>query len=112
VKKSPEMGVAMHYRIIQVNYDLSTKHAPEYDKVISTIKENYQWCHPMESCWLLWTSEMPDEVSARLYPCIQQGDWLLVNGFSTIPTQGWLTNEVWDWINERQAIMRGRVASR
>jgi hypothetical protein len=83
-----------------VTYDLNNP-GQKYQRVIQAIKSMGDWCHCLESTWLLRTSLSAEQVATRLRQQMDGNDKLLVTVFSPHNSQGWLSQEVWNWINRR-----------
>ena len=89
--------------MIMVTYDLN-RPGQNYRDLIEAIKGlGCPWCHCLKSAWLLDTRLSAQEVSDLLVPHIDQSDYLLVIEVNPDGSQGWMLNEVWDWINGRRA---------
>lgn len=81
-----------------VSYDLN-KTGQNYNALYEELKKSPNWCHPLDSTWLIVTSESPQELANRLRKHMDDNDGLLVIRV-TSDHAGWLSQEVWDWINE------------
>ena len=59
-----------------------------------------QWWHYMQNMWLVKTSSTPDTFARQLYPHMLRTDWLFVGKLQK-EYQGWLPEDAWKWINEK-----------
>ncbi len=84
--------------MILVTYDLNSP-GQKYQRLIQTIKSTGDWCHCLESTWLLRTSLTAEQVATRLRQQMDGNDKLLVTAFNPYNSGGWLPQEVWNWIN-------------
>jgi hypothetical protein len=87
--------------VFLVTYDLNNP-GQKYQRVIQAIKSMGDWCHCLESTWLLKTSLTAEQVATRLRQQMDANDKLLVTAFNAYSSQGWLSQEVWNWINGRR----------
>lgn len=55
----------------------------------------------LDSVYFISTDSTADQVSKNLQFGIDDNDRLIVIKFSTGNHQGWLSQEIWDWINNR-----------
>lgn len=81
-----------------VSYDLN-KSGQNYNALYEELKKSSNWCHPMDSTWLIVTSETAEQLRDRLRKHMDDNDTLLVIK-SIRPYSGWLTKEVWDWLDK------------
>ena len=83
-----------------ISYDLN-KHDKNYAGVIEAIKNasNGVWCKPLESVWLIQSSLSATQISDRIKLAADANDRWLVNEI-TNNRQGWLSPEIWDYINK------------
>jgi hypothetical protein len=91
--------------IYAINYDLK-RPGQNYVGLYGAIKGCGDWWHFLDSTWLVDTSLTATGIWNRLAPHVDKNDTFLVIGV-TRDTAGWLTQEAWDWINNR----RGRMAA-
>ena len=81
-----------------VSYDLN-KSGQNYNALYEELKKSPRWCHPMDSTWLIVTSETAEQLRDRIRKHLDDNDTLLVIKVVR-PYSGWLTKEVWDWLQE------------
>lgn len=81
-----------------VSYDLN-KAGQNYDALYEELKKSPNWCHPMDSTWVIITNESAQQLSDRLRKHLDDNDRLLVIKVVR-PYAGWLTQEVWDWLDK------------
>ena len=83
-------------KIYLISYDLKTPNR-DYGPLIEAIKRSPKWLNPLESTWLIVTSETANQIWSRLGSLITQSDRLLIIGV-TDEFYGWLSKEQWEWI--------------
>lgn len=85
-----------------VSYDLKVP-GRDYTSLYDAIKSYNDWRHPLESTWLLYTTENADQISSKLRISgnMDNRDLLFVCELNIKDRQGWLDKEVWNWIKER-----------
>lgn len=81
-----------------VSYDLN-KAGQNYDALYEELKKSPNWCHPMDSTWVIITNESAQQLSDRLRKHLDDNDRLLVIK-AVRPYAGWLTQDVWDWLDK------------
>ncbi|MCF7519836.1 hypothetical protein [Pseudoalteromonas sp. L21] len=81
-----------------VSYDLN-RAGQNYNALYEEIKASSGWCHPLDSTWLISSSETADQLSDRLRKHLDNNDDLLVikvtRGYA-----GWLPKNIWEWIDK------------
>lgn len=85
-----------------ISYDLKVP-GRDYTSLYDAIKSYNDWRHPLESTWLLYTTENADQISSKLRASgnMDNSDLLFVCELNIKDRQGWLDKEVWNWIKER-----------
>ncbi|MBI3881485.1 MAG: CRISPR-associated protein Cas2 [Verrucomicrobia bacterium] len=82
---------------ILVSYDLKAPHR-DYSKLITALKTFELWARPLESTWLLVTSQNTTQVRDSLMALVDENDKILVVEL----TGGWnslnVVKEVVDWM--------------
>lgn len=63
-------------KVYQVSYDLRNQR--NYDALYERIKSYGNWCHALESSWIIATNQSASEVTDHLLPAIDKDDGLLV----------------------------------
>ncbi|KRA51345.1 SinR [Pseudoxanthomonas sp. Root65] len=81
-----------------ISYDLN-KSGQNYGALYEELKSSPNWCHPMDSTWLIVTGESPEQVRDRLRKHMDDNDTLLIIKVVR-PYSGWLTQEVWGWLEK------------
>lgn len=71
----------------------------DYTPLFEAIKSNSaKWWHYVDTAWIVQTSLTADQYAHKLYPFIENPDYLLVVRIMN-EHQGWLPPKAWDWIN-------------
>jgi len=86
-------------KIYIVTYDLR-KPGQNYSDLYQSIK-SYDWCHCLDSTWLIHTSCTAEQVYKKLLSYIDKNDLLLIVEFGS-DYQGYMSQEVWDWIKKKK----------
>lgn len=86
--------------IYAINYDLC-KPGTDYEGLYDAIKACGAWWHYLGSTWLVDTHLDANGIFSRIKAHIDTNDRMLIVGV-TRDCSGWLTQEAWDWINERK----------
>ena len=63
-------------KVYQINYDLRKQR--NYDALYQKIKSYDDWCHPLESCWIVVTAKTAVQIRDELRSVIDSDDGLLV----------------------------------
>lgn len=79
-----------------VSYDLN-KHGQNYGALYQELKNSFSWAHPLDSTWLISTSESAQQLTNRLRSHLDNNDTLLVIKV-TSDYAGWLNQEQWNWL--------------
>ncbi|MER0217466.1 MAG: hypothetical protein DU481_15165 [Nitrosomonas sp.] len=77
-----------------VSYDLN-KQGQNYHALYEELKK-LPWAHPLDSTWLIATSESAQQLSDRLRKHLDNNDFILV--IEVTNYAGWLNKDIWDWI--------------
>ena len=85
--------------IYAINYDLR-KPGADYEGLYKAIKSCGAWWHHLDSTWLVDTQLDANGIFSRVKAHIDSNDRMLIVGI-TRDSSGWLTQEAWNWINER-----------
>jgi hypothetical protein len=85
--------------IYAINYDLK-RPGQNYDQLYEAIKSCGDWWHHLDSTWLVDSALTAQGIWNKLAPKVDKNDFFLVIGV-TRDYQGWLTEEAWEWINDR-----------
>lgn len=89
--------------IYAVNYDLKAP-GRDYSGLYTAIQGCGEWWHYLGSTWLINTTLDAQQIWSRLSMHVDRNDVVLVIGVSK-DYQGWLPQEAWQWINDRQRAM-------
>ena len=88
--------------ILLITYKLNSKPSHDYAPLYDAIKKNCEkWWHYLEDVWIVSTPSTADQLAHKLYPFILKTDRLLVAKLAG-QHQGWLPEDAWKWLNERQ----------
>lgn len=89
----------MNQRFYVISYDLRIP-GRDYTSLYETIKSYGEWQHPLESTWIVYTSESANEISEKLRSegKMDNSDLLFVCALDIKDRQGWLDKSVWIWI--------------
>lgn len=87
-------------KIYMISYDLNSP-GQNYDKLISEIKTYNGWCKVLKSLWFVYSDKTAADICNHLHQFVDQNDHIFVNELTT-NRQGWLSQNVWDWINKYQ----------
>ena len=90
----------MNRRFYIIAYDLRTP-GRDYTDLYMAIKSNRDWQHPLESTWIVWTTEDANDIYKTLKPTLDQNDLLFISDVNLRNRQGWLAKSCWEWMNER-----------
>ena len=85
--------------IYSISYDLC-KSGRNYDGLYEAIKSASAWAHPMDSLWFISTAESVRQWSDKLVKCIDENDRLFLVDITGQPRQGWMTEEMWNWLSQ------------
>ncbi|WBL16404.1 hypothetical protein [Sutcliffiella sp. NC1] len=83
-----------------ITYDLN-KTGQNYDDLYEKIKEFGDWYHFMKSCWFVSVNyETCESIREKLISVMDNNDYLFVDQV-TSNRDGWLPQDVWDWLRQR-----------
>jgi hypothetical protein len=87
--------------VLLVTYEFKTPNK-EYGPFYEAVKKNSEgWWHYIDHVWIVNTTMSADQFAKALYPHITKSDSLLVVRLRR-EHQGWLPEEAWKWLNERE----------
>ena len=66
--------------VYQINYDLRKQR--DYQSLYERIKAYHSWCRPLESCWIISTTQSAQQVRDNLRAVMDEDDGLLVTRLS------------------------------
>jgi hypothetical protein len=58
------------------------------------------WYRYTPTCWFLWTSSSAEQWYEKIRPLMADADSFFIVGIDLTERQGWLSKNVWDWLNE------------
>jgi hypothetical protein len=88
--------------VLLISYDLNGHERPSaYAKVKTMIEtQSISWAKPLYSQWFVETNDTVDTWSERMKQVTDSNDfWFICHVKS--PYQGWLPQNIWDWLNAR-----------
>ena len=90
--------------VLMVSYDLNGRERPSSYEAVKAYLEKYSisWARPLYSQWFIETTSSPEAwvTALRDNELIDSGDCLFICQVRR-PYQGWLSEEVWSWLNPR-----------
>lgn len=87
--------------IISVSYDLN-RPGQDYQDLYNTIKQANSWAHPMDSLWFIQTQESVNDWSDKIRRKIDENDHIFLVDITGKPRQGWMSKEMWDWLDQHR----------
>ena len=63
-------------KVYQINYDMRKQH--NYEELYKKIMSLGNWCHPLESCWLIVSEKTASQIAEELFKVMDSDDGLLV----------------------------------
>lgn len=81
-----------------ISYDLNSP-GQNYKALSDELQNSPDWWHYLDSTWLIYTSETPDQIMNRIASILDKNDRILIIEVKN-NKQGWLTKEAWGWINK------------
>lgn len=82
--------------VYQISYDLRKQ--KDYSSLIERIKSYGNWCHPLESTWIVVTNQTAVQVRDYLKVVMDNDDGLLVARLQGEAAWYGLSHEVTQWI--------------
>src|ERR1700737_2397368 len=73
---------------------------PEIDKIVTVFNHAQDWLRYAPNCWILYTSTNPDTRVDRIREKLDKNDNLFICELNIDNHQGWLTQNLWNWINK------------
>ena len=86
--------------MLLISYDLH-KPRQNYADLIAAIEAYGNYAHILESTWLIRTSKTAQQVCDDLRRHIDKDDHIFVTGVQEHNRQGWLPQQMWNWMNGR-----------
>jgi hypothetical protein len=87
--------------ILSISYELK-KPGQDYNNLYDTIKSASSWCHPLTSHWFIRTEQSVQTWYEKLHKVMDENDYLFIVDITGQSRQGWLSQKVWDWLNENE----------
>lgn len=89
--------------VLMISYDLNRYEKQQaYEAVKSFIEKNsISWARPLKSQWFVETLNTPDWWNTQIMKFIDTNDRLFVCRITPNSYQGYLDQEIWDWLNPR-----------
>ena len=85
--------------VYHISYDLN-KSGQNYDGLYDAIKSMGAWYHFMDSSWFVDTNKSVSAIRATLMESMDKNDYLFVCKV-TSENDGWLPEDVWEWLRAR-----------
>lgn len=82
--------------LYQINYDLRNQR--NYDPLFERIKAYGTWCHPLESTWVVSTSQSATQVRDNLRQAMDGDDGLLVTRLAGEAAWYGLNENISNWL--------------
>lgn len=86
-------------KVYQVSYDLRKQR--NYDALYDRIKRYSNWCHALESSWVIATDQTAEQVLNYLSPALDRDDGLLVTRLEGEAAWVGLDKRVSDWLKQQ-----------
>ena len=89
-------------KVYQINYDLRKQR--NYEELYKKIMFLGNWCHPLESCWLIASEKTASQIAGELFKVMDSDDGLLVTrlqneaAWYNLDSKG--TKDVSNWLQE------------
>ena len=80
-----------------ISYDLNENHK-DYDGLISAIKD-YNYIKALYSTWFVKSNNTAQDIYNHLKPYIDNDDRLFVIKVDPSDKQGWMSKDIWAWLN-------------
>ncbi len=78
------------------------KTGKNYSRLYEAIKKFGNWCHYLESTWIIETEDSADEIWEELEPYVDEEDDRVLVIEAGEDMQGWLPDKAWDWIEKNE----------
>ncbi len=92
-------------RTLIISYDLKSKDA-DYSSLYETIKSATNWCHYLESFWIIISSNDVEYWTNKIQEKIKAGDRFIVIEVVNGVAEGWLPKKAWEWISTNSSNLR------
>jgi hypothetical protein len=86
-------------KVYQVSYDLRKQR--NYDALYKRIKDYGSYCHPLESSWVIATSETASQVRDYLAQAMDQDDGLLVTRLQGEAAWRNIDDKISNWLKQQ-----------
>ena len=85
-------------KLYQIDYDLRKQR--NYDALYERIKSYGNWCHALESSWVIATDQSAVQIRDYLYQALDKDDGLLVTRLQGEAAWIGLDSKVTDWLKQ------------
>jgi len=86
-------------KVYQISYDLRKQR--DYDPLYERIKAYGNWCHPLESTWVITTTQSAAQIRDYLAGVMDQDDGLLVTRLQGEAAWRNLDDKVSSWLKDQ-----------
>ena len=83
----------------QINYDLRKQR--NYEALYDRLKAYGEWCHPLESCWVIATQQSATQIRDNLAKAMDADDGLLVTRLQGEAAWRNLGDDVSNWLKQQ-----------
>ena len=83
-----------------ISYDLKSKDA-DYSSLYEVIRSASDWCHYLESFWIIITNDDVNFWTSKIQEKIKPGDRFIVIEINNGVSNGWLPKKAWEWIRDK-----------
>jgi len=92
----------MSWRFLHVGFQFEG--APKITEMKQVFERAKDWMRYAPNCWIIWTNESPETWFQRLKPQMGKGDTVLICAINLTERRGWLSKELWDWIQKERSV--------
>jgi len=86
-------------KVYQVSYDLRKQR--NYEALYERIKQYDNWCHPLESTWVIVTNQSTAQIRDNLIQALDRDDGLLVTRLTGEAAWYGLSDQVSTWLKQQ-----------
>lgn len=86
-------------KVYQISYDL--RQQKNYEALYERIKKLGNWCHALESCWVVTTDKTAGQIRDSLKPALDQDDGLLATKLTGEAAWCGLGDRVSQWLKQQ-----------
>lgn len=84
--------------VYQINYDLRNQR--DYEPLYKRLKSYTSWCRPLESCWVISTSQSAVQIGNYLVAVMDRDDGLLITRLDGEAAWANLDSKVANYLDE------------